>query len=104
MAGEFKNLRPTSESHEFQQLLRKNGDLEYRARRERDPMAQKFAQGQAAGASNLFELEAMMRGAYDPAQISNAPIVELPGSAVLLTQDGEPLLTEDGQPLLTENA
>lgn len=74
MAGEFKYLRPTSESHLFQQELRQSRALERRARRDRDQVASAFYQGQQRGASNLFEVDAVVRKAYDPKALFTDPV------------------------------
>lgn len=73
MAGSFKNLRRTSESHVFQQVLRRSPSLQRTAARERDPMALQVERAQAQGADNVFLIDAVLRG-YNPERTLAEPV------------------------------
>lgn len=101
MAGSFKNLRPTSESHLFQQTLRKDVDLARRARRERDPMALQASRAAAAGVQTVPMMAAVLRG-YDPTK-RPARFSEIAEDFFILDHNLEPILDHNYAALLSEN-
>lgn len=73
MADGFpKNIRRTSESHAFQQVLRRNPALALRADRDRDAVALTFDRAARAGVENLAVFEAVFRG-YRPEILYTEP-------------------------------
>lgn len=73
MAGPFQNLRSTSESYVFQQVLRSDKGLSRRAGRERDPMAIQASQGVQQGATSTIMMAAILRG-YNPGRELVEPV------------------------------